>query len=86
MKSTQFQKETIYLECGLRFYKITHLRDHLHVSQGFSFAVEEKNYFSERGLLSIQGILFELMSFKLSVSPCKNQPGVVHDNSDVVER
>ena len=41
------------MECGLQFYEITHLRDHLHASHVFSFAVEEKNHSSEAGILSI---------------------------------
>ena len=45
--------DCLCLECGLRFYKITHLRDHLHASHGFSFAVEEKNHSSEAGIFSI---------------------------------
>ena len=45
--------DCLCLKCGLRFYKITHLRDHLHASHGFSFAVEEKNHSSEAGISSI---------------------------------
>ena len=45
--------DCLYLERGLWFYKITHLRDHLHASHEFSFAVEEKNHSSEAGIFSI---------------------------------
>ena len=50
--------DCLCLEYGLRFYKITYLRDHLHASHGFSFAVEEKNHSSEAGIFLILDILF----------------------------
>ena len=45
--------DCLCLEYGLRFDKITHLRDHLHASHGFSFAVEEKNHSIEASIFSI---------------------------------